>query len=798
MRIVLNEEPFDRPNDGWSEAAVWPASWITHPELGSVSPVILGFHRSLVITEARVLRIHVSADQRYELYLDGSLMGRGPERCDPKFWRFETYELDLSAGEHTLFARVAWLGDIAAMAQMTLRPGFLLAAEEDGDAALFNTGRAEWKVKRLGGYSMRLESEEHCGANSFAGPSYTLDGSELDWVLDPRSKFEGWVAPLILTPGRNESAAWENVYGWTLKPASLPAMLNVRCQIGTARHVDNSPATSVSESDIVDSARHLAIEASEWDALLAGRGSGIVVPANTRRRIIVDLKDYYCAYPEAVVSGGAGASVNVRWAEALYVPGTSRKDNRDVVEGREFIGYGDTFLPDGGLRRTFAPLWWRAGRYLQISIVTESEPLTIESIAFDETGYPFDVTCTMESSDARLADVARVAIRTIQTGSHETYMDCPFYEQLMYVGDTRIEALMTYIMTPDSRLPRKALELFDQSRSVKGLTASRYPSRHGQTIPPFSLFWIGMAHDYALWRDEGAFVKSLMPGVRSVIDAYFGFINADGLVQEPQGWNFMDWVPAWPGGVPPNGSKGVSSVLNWQFVYALKLAVDLERWFGDAHYADRYAEAIAALVPRLMEAFYDPLRCLFADDKDHAHWSEHAQCLALLSGELPPQVAQQVGEELCCAPNLERSTIYFTHYLFETYRQLRRIDLVFDRLALWFGLEAIGLKTTIEQPEPSRSDNHGWGAHPLFHYYTTLLGIRPTAPGFSEVTIDPQIGPLAFAAGSIPHPLGQIEMRVSREGDGYRGTIVLPDGLKGKLLLGDAGERDLQGGQQSF
>ena len=28
--------------------------------------------------------------------------------------------------------------------------------------------------------------------------------------------------------------------------------------------------------------------------------------------------------------------------------------------------------------------------------------------------------------------------------AHETYMDCPYYEQLQYGGDTRLEILATY------------------------------------------------------------------------------------------------------------------------------------------------------------------------------------------------------------------------------------------------------------------------------------------------------------------------------------------------------------------
>jgi len=82
-----------------------------------------------------------------------------------------------------------------------------------------------------------------------------------------------------------------------------------------------------------------------------------------------------------------------------------------------------------------------------------------------------------------------------------------------------------------------------------------------------------------------------------------------------------------------------------------------------------------------------------------------------------------------------------------------------DRLELWFGLLDQGLRTVIEHPEPTRSDCHAWGAHPLYHYVSTLLGVRPTAPGMTAVTVAPQLGGLEWAQASVPTPHGPLEVR---------------------------------------
>ena len=154
--------------------------------------------------------------------------------------------------------------------------------------------------------------------------------------------------------------------------------------------------------------------------------------------------------------------------------------------------------------------WWRPP--------TSPSPLT--ACLWHETRYPLEARSPFQSDDARLDKVFALGVRALQMCAHETYMDCPFYEQMLYAGDGRLECLVTYALTEDDRLPRKVLQLFDWSRLPEGLTQSRYPSRIRQMIPPFSLWWVAMVSDYLLWRGDPAFVRSLLPGVRAVLDAF--------------------------------------------------------------------------------------------------------------------------------------------------------------------------------------------------------------------------------------------------------------------------------------
>ena len=352
-------------------------------------------------------------------------------------------------------------------------------------------------------------------------------------------------------------------------------------------------------------------------------------------------------------------------------------------------------------------------------------------------------------------------LRGLQMCSHETYMDCPYYEQLQYVGDTRLEALVTLVLTGDLCLPRKAVKTYYNSLLPNGLTQSRFPSRDMQVIPPFCLWWVCMVQDYAWWCDDPETVKSVLPGVRTVMHAGEAHLNEDGIIGHLPGWNFIDWVldDHWNVGVPDDTGSGTASPLQWQWILALKAAMDLEEHFGSTHMRSHYDELLSRALQGV-ERFWDAAKSLYANDLAISHWSEHANCLALSSGLLSSERQEALADSLFSNDTLPRASIYFSHYYLEAARMTKRPDAFFKRMEEWYDLKGQGFKTPRETPEPSRSDCHAWGSHPMFHAFATLLGIRPTSPGFASLTIDPLQGLDQDLSCEMPHPDGILKVTI--------------------------------------
>ncbi|MCF6176960.1 MAG: hypothetical protein L3J71_14465 [Victivallaceae bacterium] len=774
-KVIIDQFPFKNLDTErrWSLRGRWPCHWISGAA-NSKSPVGIAYSNHFSLKQAEKFLIHVTADQRYELFLDGKLISRGPERGSPNSWFYETYEIELETGQHNFTALVWSYGKWTPYAQMTIRHGFMLAADNEM-GALLNTGSANWQTQKITGMRFLIPKL------TMTGPEYEIDGAKFPWGIE-RGGLKNPKNATILEHGLDVSSTNEYHPNYLLTPATLPTQLQQKITTAKIRYVSEQLNGKINFDTTISS------EVSIWEQLL--QGSQITVQPNQTRRIIIDFADYYCGYPVLTVSKGQGAKIEISWAEALFTENKpfSPKLCRDELDNRYFIGIKDRFLPNGTSSRKYTIPWWRSGRYIEISITTGIEILTLEALDFIETRYPLTNTGCFTTDNAAINAIPRVALRTLQMCLHETYMDCPYYEQLMYLGDTRIQILTNFTIASDSRPSRKAIKLITDSIMPNGLTQSRYPSRITQVIPPFSLWWVAMVYDYALWRGDPDFIRTLLPTVRYVLDSFSKYLNKDGLLEKLPNWNFVDWTPEWRqndgAGVPPEAEFGISGVINWQYVYTLSLTAELHVMLEDNDYAAIYHAKGQQLAKKLTDFFYDEQYELFADTLDKKHFSEHTQCLAILSGYLDDSLKFKVGEALLKAQNLTRTTVYFSHYLFETYSAIQADNAFFDRLEPWLTIEELGLKTLVEEPEPSRSDCHAWSAHPLYHLYTTVAGIRPGAFGFKQVKIRPMLGTLKKLDVEIVHPAGKIKLYYNKKSNGkFIVKITLPQTVAGELVI---------------
>jgi alpha-L-rhamnosidase len=768
----------------------WTAQWIAHPTAPLREPRVFHFRKTIEIQQTPPhFIVHVSADNRFLLFLNGKRIGEGPARGDLTHWRYETFDLgpDLRQGVNILSATVWQFGIYAPLAQFTDRAAFLVQGDTEAEA-IVNTDKT-WLVEEEKGHGVIPRV-----ANGFwfywaASLDERIDGARYDWDwnnanVSTASQYvpaTGAIRESIYPEGSVAHSRFEVAnLPWLLVPDQLPAMEYTEVSAGKVVRADIPVAGGFPDRPVT-------------------------IPAHTHTTLLLDRKTIVTAYPSLHVSGGKGSSIRLTYTEALY-NAKQERGNRNEIEGRHALGLFDEFLLDGATARQFAPLWWRTWRYIEMEIETKEEALTLEGMTAYFTAYPFEENAHFAASDPELAKIWEICWRGARLGAHETYMDTPFWEQLQYVGDTRIQALISYVVSGDDRLAQQALRAIDASRIPEGLTQSRYPSSLPQLIPPFSLQWINMIHDYWMYRPDQGLVAELVPNTRPVIEWFQQRQYPDGFLKALPYWTFVD-TPAGVEEFPPIDRDGKSAILTLQFISALQDAAEMEDALGDKSLAEKYRKNAKNATDSVYRECWNPKIGLLADTPAKASYSQHANLLAVLFDVIPKAKQQDVIKRIMKSelgadstspdPALAKVSYFFQFYLARAVDHAGLGASYLKLLKPWRKMLVDGLTTTPEYPDPSRSDTHAWSAHPIYDLPTIVAGIHPAQPGFRKVRIAPSLAGLDSLEISIPHPAGTIETSYKRNGEFVDVTVRLPEGLNG-VFVWENEKHALQPGIQSF
>ena len=748
------------------------------------SRLYLHFRRTLEMPSApAAYTVRVSADNRFILYVNGNRVGDGPARGDLAHWRYERFDLApyLRSGHNLITATVWNFGVYAPVAQISDRTAFLLESDETGPTGISTPNG--WLVEEEPGQRALDRSSVSIKTYFASGPGEEIDASKYDWNWYSDTLGPNWLP--AASPMRDsifvgvQLAHSSDTTGdnpWGLIPDTLPHM----------EYASTTAGSPVSMDEI----------ATEQPSLAHFPEQATELPSGIHVHVLFDRKTLTTAYPELIVSGGKGSHIVLTYSEALYDK-DQHKGDRDALDytdnsgtkhPRKALGLTDSFFPDGGPHRVFMPLWWRTWRYLDLDITTGSDPLTLESLKAHFTAYPFEERAKFQSADPDLDKIWDISWRTARLDAHETYMDTPYYEQLQYVGDTRIQALISYTVAGDDRLGRQAIAAFDQSRIPEGITRSRYPSSLPQNIPTFSLLWIGMLHDYWMYRPDPQFIRDELPGTRDVLTWFAKYEASDGLLGQLPWWSFIDWVPS--GDIPTYDTNGQSCVTTLQYLGALMDAADLEQHLGDPVLATRYQSRIEHIRAGLTAKCWVPSRGLLADNPGQKNFNQQANILGVLYDVIPKDRQQDVLRRMLTIEpgttpdGILAASYYFRFYLARALDHAGMADDYLKSLDPWRKLLPLHFSTWPEIPGDTRSDSHAWSAHPIYDMLTLVAGIEPDSPGFASVRIAPHLGPLDQLTATFPHPSGDIKVEYRRTGSGMTATIVLPGDLTGNFIYG--------------
>jgi alpha-L-rhamnosidase len=383
----------------------WPAKWITCPGISGSEYGVYLFRKTFVLnSNSKEFIIHVSADNRYKLYVNGIYVCNGPARGDFMKWRFETVDISayLSKGINIISAIVWNFASMKPCAQFSGKTGFIL----QGDAIVeqnINSDRS-WYVSKDSAYEpLPVHIEQYY----VVGPGEKFSSSKHPWNWNINGFDESkWNHAVEISQGipLMSTKEYGSVPNYVLTPRTIPFM-----------EMSSQHFAKIRRSNLPD----IPLNFLKGD-------ESLTIPANRKVTILFDQNNLTNAYPTLTVSKGASSEIKITYAESLF-DDKNEKGNRSDIDKKHIVGNQDIFLTCDGNEQTFQTLWFRTFRYVQLDIETKNQPLTIEKFFGIFTGYPLHENASFTCNDSSYLNIWNVGWRTQRLCAGETFFDCPYY-----------------------------------------------------------------------------------------------------------------------------------------------------------------------------------------------------------------------------------------------------------------------------------------------------------------------------------------------------------------------------------
>ncbi|KAH6652136.1 bacterial alpha-L-rhamnosidase-domain-containing protein [Truncatella angustata] len=674
--------------------------------------------------------LHVSADTRYRLYLNGESISFGPCKSHLDRWNYETVNITpyLRAGRNILAAKVLRFSiahdGCLSMVRSPL-PGLIVHCEIADQ--ILHTDES-WKAKKDEGTQLVPDSEwDYRLGPQFLSLNEIVDGQRLD--LDWNSlehDDSAWSNAVLGTPQRKMSPMLDSR---RLHPREIPVLPEIPSRFDGVVNLEGP------------------ISKEAWIKLLT-EDFALEVPANSTVWVEIESSALTTGFLDLVSTINSKDSdapdIEILCSECYESPmqqSTSRrKSDRTDFQNGALYGTTDKYtLHDG--KNHYSPFWFRTFRYIRLTITTKSSAFALNAFTYRSTHYPLEIRTKLETSSPFISKLWNVSINTLRNCMHETYEDCPFYEQNQFAMDTRSQILFTYLLSRDDRLARKAMQEFHASRREDGLIETHFPCPgRGMNIPTFSLFWILMVHDHMVHFGDERLVRSYAGAIDGILNYFDLLINELGLVGQfdPDCWAFVDWVDGWftPGrgftglAVPKAYyQKGAATYHTLVYAYALLKASELQTFLGRRDTAKEYMSRHESLLRAVKQHCFDSSSNFFLDGPGAIdERSQHVQVLAVLAGCIRGAEAKDLMRRTVLEREehkLAKASLAMGFYVFRAVSEAGIYEDCWDTLIQpWRKMIDDNLTTWAESESMMRSDCHGWSAVPLWEIGTEILGVK--------------------------------------------------------------------------
>lgn len=515
---------------------------------------------------AQKCELHMAALSAYKIYTENGFIAFGPQRAAHGYARTRDYAFvakRLVVEVNSPYCRSYY--------RPKQTPFFACELKADGKvygAEDFICYRNETRVQKVQRYD---------GQRGFA-EAYKLNKDDFD------AYFDGSLAPIPV----------EDVAPYKLLPSYVSEpkyeLLYPTCAFESgAVDIDDDRTPWRQRADLFVGTQYDGYKAEEWEDLPTDEVCKFIYLPNEQNGAAaystVDFGRSLTGFIELSVTAVRGGKLYFIFDEVLGGKGENGETIVDFTRNNCANVFKWTFEKSGQFKvSTFDPY---TVRYARI-VYTEGISFTCAVRTYEN---PDAEKYRLSSDDDRINKIIEAARNTFAQNAADILTDCPSRERAGWLADSYFSSEAEYIFCGNNAAEKTFLEnyaLSDRSGMPEGIIPMCYPADTVTYIPNWNLWYVLEVAKYASRYGYDDVVNKSLDTVRGVLSYFEKKENEVGLLENLEGWVFVEWSAANDGA----HLKGVNVPSNFCYAAVLDAAAEL---LGDKKYsakADKIREFI--------------------------------------------------------------------------------------------------------------------------------------------------------------------------------------------------------------
>ena len=335
------------------------------------------------------------------------------------------------------------------------------------------------------------------------------------------------------------------------------------------------------------------------------------------------------------------------------------------------------------------------------------------------------VSPAFHPSSAALQKITDAAIETYRQNSVDIFMDCPSRERAGWLCDSFFTSRVEHLLTGKCAIETGFLENFLHEEHYAalpdGMFPMCYPADHmdGVFIPQWAMWLVVELNEYRQRGGDEGLIARYKPRIGKLLAYFAGFENEDGLLEDLDGWNFVEWSQA------NHLTKNVNYPTNMLYSAVLRSAAQL---YGDDSLNAKAAAILDTVRRQSFDGQFFVDNAIRRDGKlvPSGERTEVCQYYAFFFGAATPEthapllktLVEDFGPDRTKTgkwPEIHPANAFIGNYLrLDMLMQLGYHDTVRENIEGYFLYMAEKTGTLWENIGTNASCNHGFASHVLY------------------------------------------------------------------------------------